>query len=153
MINPTIRYRTGYKHQLHQGKVYPTRISGIHMHLPPFLTLHKNGELLVEAGYAWDGASGPAVDTLAMIAGSCPHDALYQLLRHGLPERYRSEADRLFKEVYLAATTKSRPSNKFVAWFWDKATAVRAFYTHLAVSKAAESAASPKNAKPILTAP
>ena len=34
--------------------------------------------------YAWDGASGPAIDTPSSIANSLPHDIGYQFIRMGL---------------------------------------------------------------------
>ena len=56
--------------------------------------------LHIEAGYAWDGASGPTVDTKATMYPALIHDALYQLIRLGiLPPGSRKEADKLFRRL------------------------------------------------------
>ena len=56
--------------------------------------------LRIEAGYAWDGASGPAVDTAVTIFPALVHDALYQLIRLGvLPQGARKEVDKLFRRL------------------------------------------------------
>ena len=60
------------------------------------------GCLMVKEGYAWDGASGPAIDTLTFLRGSLVHDALYQLMREGLlPKSYRRAADSLLKDICI----------------------------------------------------
>ncbi len=150
-FDPVIEYRTGFKHQLNKDKTYQTRILGYPMKLA-FLTLNELGLLTIHWGYAWDGASGPAIDNDTMIAASLPHDGIYQLLRHGLPPEYRAEADRIFKEVYLAAAAIKRPDG-WAGWFYDRGAVVRANYSYWVVNRAAQSAADPKNAKPVLTAP
>lgn len=90
-----IRYRKGYKYQLADDFV--TTVS---WHLKPpngdivteFVEL-RSGEamspggrsmvcvLLIKSGYAWDGPSGPTIDTPSFMRGSLVHDALYQLMR------------------------------------------------------------------------
>ncbi len=101
MPRPII-YRDGYKYQL----VRDYRISvGI---MPEkriderFLCLHPWGELVILAGYSWDGPSGPAVDTRNFMRGSLIHDALYQLLRSGeLEPQHRITADKLLREICI----------------------------------------------------
>lgn len=59
-----------------------------------WIELRADGQLTIAMGYAWDGATG-AIDTENSIAGSCGHDALYQLMRLGLlPRSKRLIADR-----------------------------------------------------------
>lgn len=41
------------------------------------------GCLYITRGYAWDGASGPAIDTTSIIRASLVHDVLYQMIAHG----------------------------------------------------------------------
>ena len=54
--------------------------------------------LTVRKGYAWDGASGPTIDTDNTIKASLIHDVLYQAIREGvLPPRYRRKADYEFR--------------------------------------------------------
>ena len=59
--------------------------------------------LRIKACYAWDGASGPTVDTKATMYPALVHDALYQLIRLGiLPPESRKEADKLFLRLLKA---------------------------------------------------
>lgn len=91
-----IRYREGYKYQLAEDYTAETGIStpdglprGNH-----FITLSGTGTLTIKADYAWDGPSGPTIDTANFMRGSLEHDALYQLMRELLlPEAFRRLAD------------------------------------------------------------
>lgn len=62
-----------------------------------FLHLNTNGKLIIKKGYAWDGASGLAIDTTNFMRASLVHDALYQLMRMGMlnREQWRKAADNL----------------------------------------------------------
>ena len=53
-------------------------------------------QLEICMNYAWDGPSGPAIDTDNFMDGSLVHDALYDLMRQGLLSRwkYRRKADK-----------------------------------------------------------
>jgi len=42
------------------------------------------GTISLKQGYAWDGPSGPIVDTRTLMRPSVVHDALYQLMREAL---------------------------------------------------------------------
>jgi len=80
-----IYYRDGYKYQLAvdfriQTPVVGTRVSH------KFFDLFENGVLVVYAGYAWDGASGPTFDTESSMAPSLVHDVLCQMMRLELIE-------------------------------------------------------------------
>jgi hypothetical protein len=73
----------------------------------------KHGKLSIASGYAWDGASGPAIDTDTFMRGSLVHDALYQLMRLGLlPIEFRDTADLLLKKICL-----EDGMNRFRAWY------------------------------------
>ena len=62
-----------------------------------FIRLTGAGYLTVFAGYAWDGPSGPAVDSPTNMRASLFHDALYQLIREGkLSAKHRRQADLLY---------------------------------------------------------
>ena len=90
-----------YKYQLRQ----PYKLSiGIHGYAidTPYLKLSNSGLLVIAEGYAWDGPSGPTIDTLNFMRGSLVHDALYQLIRREvLPPRYKAYADLLLKRICL----------------------------------------------------
>jgi len=59
-----------------------------------WVELKADGTLIIADGYAWDGASGIAINTENSVRASCGHDALYQLIRLGLlPRTKRLQAD------------------------------------------------------------
>ncbi|TPV94105.1 MAG: DUF1353 domain-containing protein [Myxococcales bacterium FL481] len=67
-----------------------------------WVVLDREGALHFQMGYAWDGASGPAVDTKSWMRASLVHDGLYQLMRTGsLPQSYREPADRLMRQLCI----------------------------------------------------
>ncbi|HBA83190.1 MAG TPA: hypothetical protein DCZ95_03760 [Verrucomicrobia bacterium] len=80
----SIRYRSGYKYQL--AGEYSTTISikSAADIVTPYVSLMRSGLLIISEGYAWDGPSGPTIDTKSSLRGSLVHDALYQLIRLGL---------------------------------------------------------------------
>ena len=56
----------------------------------------RGGRIFINAGYEWDGPSGPAIDTDNFMDGSLVHDVLYQLMREEELKprwRYRLKAD------------------------------------------------------------
>lgn len=96
-----IRYRSDYKYQL----AGPYQID-IPIELgaaidEQFITLSKSGRLVVKSGYAWDGPSGPVIDTDENMRASLVHDALYQLMRLNVlsSRRWRRVADALFRDL------------------------------------------------------
>lgn len=96
-----ISYKGGYKYQLTEDYY--------HTFEPDFIPLSKDAKtkylwlgtnngrtaLLIRNGYAWDGPSGPTVDTKNFMRGSLVHDALYQLIRLEYLDKnvYRKQAD------------------------------------------------------------
>ena len=65
-----------------------------------WLILRPYGDLLILKDYAWDGASGPTMDTQSIMRASLVHDGLYQLMRDGgLPLSYRKPADKLLRKM------------------------------------------------------
>jgi hypothetical protein len=70
--------------------------------IQPVINLDTNGLLTLRKGYAWDGPSGPTIDTPSFMRGSLVHDALYQLMREELiPPEHREYADTLLREICL----------------------------------------------------
>ena len=66
----------------------------------PWVRLDPDGRLAIRAGYSWDGASGPAIDTPNIMVASLAHDALYQLISEGhLPKRCRRAADLTLRKL------------------------------------------------------
>jgi len=103
MSNPFIEYRSGYKYQL--AFDYPIKVNIIPKEEvdEKFIKLDKAGNLTVVGGYAWDGPSGPVVDTKGNMRASLIHDALYQLMRykHLTAKKHKDKADKLFKKICI----------------------------------------------------
>ena len=62
----------------------------------------KDGILSVKRGYAWDGASGPIINTRDTLVASLVHDVLYQAMRLNLiksSKDNRKIADKNFFEI------------------------------------------------------
>lgn len=89
--------------------------------LGPWVALDHN-YLFIREDYMWDGATGPAVDTESFMRASICHDALYQLIAHGiLPKKpWKRHAD---NELVRVAKLDGMPWYRRV-WVW---LAVRAF--------------------------
>lgn len=138
-IKDCIYYRKGYKYQL--AKNYRVNIS-----IKPkdnietdFINLNIYGKLLIKAGYAWDGPSGPVKDTDKNMRASLVHDALYQLMRNNKLDlkTYRKMADQEFRNICIA----------------DGVSVIRAFIYYRALQKFGKYAASPENKKKIHRTP
>ena len=94
-----MKYRQGYKYQLADDYTLVTPVTGYEADTQ-FLTLRPSGELLIRSGYAWDGPSGPMVDTENTKTPSLVHDAFYQLIRHGLlAGEAKTKADKFFYDM------------------------------------------------------
>jgi len=105
MTDKVIKYRSGYKHQLASDYNIYTPLKPIIEIKTDYITLDIEGNLVVKAGYAWDGASGPVPDTNKVLRASLVHDALYQLMRmmpdNFSDDQYRDKADLLFKDICI----------------------------------------------------
>ena len=99
-----ILYATGYKYQLRIAYVGEMPELADTTGRAPIRTrwieLEPNGVMSIAAGYAWDGASGPTIDTSDTMRASLGHDAGYQLLRLGLLQQSaRPTIDLIFRRV------------------------------------------------------
>lgn len=103
MKGDTISYREGYKYQLAEDYQVAISIKPAEFIRTPYIRLDIDGMLTVCEGYAWDGPSGPTVDTKNFMRGSLVHDALYQLMRerHLDPEKLRNAADLILQTICL----------------------------------------------------
>ena len=107
--SPRIKYRPGYKYQLDEFRWFQTKIKGDHSRIEdpdnrrsPWIRLTLDGVLEIRAGYAWDGPSGPTIDTKSTMRASLVHDALYQLMRAGmLTQDARDDADKLLFDLLI----------------------------------------------------
>ena len=112
-----IKYRKGYKYQLAEDYVCKTYIAPCkdgcadtgYLHLDPI-----DERLTIKRGYAWDGPSGPTIDTKNSMCGSLEHDAKCQLMRLGLIDRgYMKLVDAEFKK-----TLREDGMSRFRSWIW-----------------------------------
>lgn len=135
-----IHYRSGYEYQLKKTVTLSTRIRpDEEVVIDGFVRLGVNGALEIRNGYAWDGPSGPSIDTRNFMRGSLVHDALYQLMR---------EAD-------LDKATWRKTADEELVRFCglDGMSRVRRWWVLKAVRRFADLAASPASRKPISRAP
>jgi hypothetical protein len=130
-----VHYRKlkGYKYQIRRRYTYRVNIYPLK---PPrrsvarYLGLSHDGILTLKNEYAWDGPSGPTIDTRDFIRGSLVHDGLYQLMREGVLDYkvHRKRADEIFREILVD----------------DGMCRFRAWYVYQAVHIFAEGGARPK---------
>ena len=130
-----------YLYCIRQNYKYQSVITG-REYENEWLRLSKDGMVVVKGthykGYAWDGPSGPTIDTRTFMRGSLVHDALYQLMRDGyLDKEFREPADRLLKSMC-----------KKDGMYW-----IRAWWVHLGVHFGAGFAVDPASRKPLILAP
>lgn len=98
-----IRYRDGYKYQLLQTSINKLGFAPPKDIFTEFISFRAaDGVLSVRQWYAWDGPSGPTIDTKDFMHGSLVHDALYQLMREGhLPLVFKDLADKELHRLCL----------------------------------------------------
>lgn len=136
-----ISYKKGYKYQIVEEYVVDIPIHPETDIASPtgYIALTSRGKLTIAKGYAWDGPSGPTIDTLDFMRGSLVHDALYQLMRENLLDKdsYRNPADRLLQSMCIE----------------DGMNRVRAWWVYHGVSLGGDPAADPDNIRPVTRAP
>jgi len=120
-----MRYRKleGYKYDLWDRFQYPVDVQPLNDNYAAnwnhYISI-LDGVLFLEVGYAWDGPSGPTIDTPSFMRGSLVHDALYQLMRDGALDReHRKHADGLLRKICL-----EDGMNKFRAWYVYRAVRI-----------------------------
>lgn len=122
---PPLYYKKNYEFWVAQDfvldigeRIKPARTGG-----NSFVELSAAGVFIARRGYAWDGASGPAIDTENWRTASLVHDGLYQLIREGvLTMDHRKAADDLMRDILLGKD------------MW----VVRAMYSHAVVRQFGE---------------
>lgn len=134
-----ISYKKGYKYQLQANYTVRIPIIPTRNIYTPFIDLATTGSLLIKKNYAWDGPSGPTIDTLNFMRGSLVHDALYQLMRNiKLDKRiHREPADQLLKQMCIE----------------DGMSEARAWWVYQGVHFGGGRSADPANSKPVIKAP
>ena len=136
-----IKYRSDYKYQLANKYELDMSITPPQKVESDFLNLSLSGKLVVKKGYAWDGPSGPALDSRIFMRGSLVHDALYQLMRRNEAElpakKWRKKADQELRRICRE----------------DGMSRIRAWWVFQGVHWFAKGAAEPSSMKVVVTAP
>lgn len=134
-----IAYNDGYKYQLKQTHTVAIEIKPSKAIDIEYVALDCDGNLTMQKGYAWDGPSGPTLDTLSFMRGSLVHDALYQLMREECLDRnlHREAADRVLQRICIE----------------DGMCRIRAWWVYHAVRICANPAADPASRRPVTLAP
>ena len=127
-----------YKYQTTKRFCFQTSVYPLKDIQHGFLWLELNGFLTILTGYAWDGASGPTIDTRNSMRAGLVYDALYQLMRESeLSRERRKEAD--------------------LEFYWllrkDGMSRLRAFIWYRAVRRLASPFAQPDHRAEVYTAP
>lgn len=136
-----ICYKDGYKYQLRETYSLTIKAAPESDITTLFVTLDTQGTLTIQKGYAWDGPSGPTIDTKNFMRGALVHDALYQLMRdcpaQYPKDKYRQQADDLLHAICLE----------------DGMSKLRAWWVHLGVRKFGDPSADPGKLRPPTWAP
>lgn len=137
--NGYIKYRADYKYQLASDYSQSISIKPKTNIDTDFISLNVNGNLLIKKGDAWDGPSGPVIDTDENMRASLVHDALYQLMRNKflVTRTHRKAADQLFKDICKD----------------DGVSNLRASVYYKALRKFGKPSASPQNKKKYIVHP
>lgn len=100
-----------------------------------YCSLFTGGRIIGREGYAWDGASGPTIDTQSSMHCSLDHDILWQLIEEGYLDSswYPVSNDHLesqgrtdgmwtprAKLWNLSVTCLGRPFIKFKKWIFGR---------------------------------
>lgn len=139
MTQRYVLYKGGYKYQLQETYEVTVRITPPQDIRTDYISLDGAGLLVLAKGYAWDGPSGPTIDTSNFMRGSLVHDALYQLMRMKLlsDELHRKTADEELKRICIE----------------DGMSKIRAWWVYESVRQFGGAAASADKIKPVLRAP
>ena len=133
-----MKYKAGYKYQLAEDCNVKINIKTPIDASDKYIHLDTLGNLTIKAGYAWDGPSGPTVDTKTFMRGSLVHDALYQLMREDhLSQVFREGADKELRRLCIE----------------DGMWKARAWWVYKGVRFGGLKSASAENRKKIYTAP
>ena len=78
-----IEYFSGVKYVLAEDAWFLTPFRG-YAGGTSFVNIYPDGWMHIRAGWAWDGASGPTINTKSSMRGSLAHDGVALLMRQGV---------------------------------------------------------------------
>jgi len=134
-------YKGKYKYITDEDEIYETGIKIAEPIDHELFNMSTEGRLIVFTKYAYDGPSGPTIDTKLFIWISLPHDVGYQMIRMGLlNEDYR----KIWDEYLYVLALQGKPATdttKRLKPMWK----LRAKWVYRGVRLGGEAAADPKN--------
>lgn len=124
-----MKYRKiiNYKYELSEDftTFLPEFIDKNYYFVHPFFSL-DNAKLSINKYYAWDGVSGPTIDTKNTFVAGLVHDVLYQSIRLNLlPKSEKKLVDKIFKRMLIEnGMSKFRATYFYwaVKWFGKNST-------------------------------
>lgn len=132
-----IKFKAGYKYQLVEEYRIRVNIPIKQSYDNGLLACDLLGNIIIRAGYAWDGATC-AIDTNNFMRGSLIHDALYQLIREeSIDGKYRTKCDDALDQILKE----------------DGMSSMRRWYVQVGVKNFGGKAADPKNKRKVIQAP
>mgnify|MGYP001252782899 CR=1 FL=1 len=100
-----MKYRelTKYRYQVIVDEAFKTSVKPPKKLVTKYILLDTDGTLIAREGYAWNGASKPAINTKTNRRASCAHDAFYQVMNLGLLDlSFRLLCDEEYYKICLA---------------------------------------------------
>ena len=134
-----MKYKKGYKYQVAEEDCWMSNVTGLSA-VGDFYKICESGLIIARKGYAYDGPSGPTIDTKTFLRGALFHDIAFQATREGKIPRN--------KELFHAW-------NQMLIDICDNAGMwkIRQKWVLFGVDKGSYWATDPKNDNPILEAP
>ena len=118
-----IKYRDGYKYQLAEDYTVELRHNPVKNIETDYCKITVGGKLTIKKGYAWDGPSGPTIDTKNSMRAALVHDVIYQLMREKLISRtFRKHCDMEFYQML-----REDGMSWFRAKLWYRSVRIAAF--------------------------
>lgn len=99
--NDFLRFISGFKYQIVEEFVIVIDDYKPHQNIvDEFFEFYADGTLIIKKGFAWDGPSGPTIDTKDAHIAAIVHDVFYRCIRRGyLPLSIKPIADRIFYKL------------------------------------------------------
>lgn len=121
MKGDKIHYKAGYKYQFTRDYSCYTGIMLPHDIVRDFYTLTADGWCHIKKGYAWDGPSGPTLDTKDSLRASAIHDCYCQAAKDRLIDydTFSPQYHQVFKDICLEDEMCSPR-----AWVWHHAVII-----------------------------
>lgn len=119
---PAINYsKIPVKYRLEEELTYTLETIELNAEYKDYFTI-RGRTMIIRKGYAWDGASGPTVDTRSNMLAGCVHDVLYQCIRLGIMSHdFKHAADRELYHIMRAYGQQHARSR--IGKLWAKARA------------------------------